>query len=124
MISIVDDDESVREATKGLVRSLGYNAASFGSVEEFLNSAQRHDTSCIIADVQMPGTGGIELQSRLIEEGDRTPMIFITAFPEERVRAMALEAGAVGYLTKPFDEAHLIACLERALDSPIVEMGG
>ena len=96
LISIVDDDESVREATNGLVRSLGYNAASFGSAEEFLNSAQRHETSCIIADVQMPGTSGIELQSRLIEEGDRTPMIFITAFPEERVRAMAWRRERLG----------------------------
>ena len=120
LISIVDDDESVREATQGLMRSLGYSAITFGSVEDFLNSAQRRDTSCIIADVQMPGTGGIELQSRLIAESDRIPMIFITAFPEERVRAKALEAGAVGFLSKPFDEAHLLTCLESALGNPSV----
>ena len=115
VISIVDDDESVREATKGLVRSLGYVAVTFESAEEFLNSERMRDTSCIIADVQMPGVSGVELQDRLIAEGHRLPMIFITAFPEDRVRARALQAGAVGYLSKPFDEEHLIGCLDRAL---------
>jgi FixJ family two-component response regulator len=115
VISIVDDDESVREATKGLVRSLGYTAATFGSAEEFLNSEQRHDTSCVIADVQMPGLSGVEMQRQLIAEGDRLPMIFVTAFPEDRVRASAMAAGAVGFLSKPFNEEHLIGCLDSAL---------
>ena len=115
MISIVDDDESVREATKGLVRSLGYRAAVFGSAEEFLESERVQDTACVITDIQMPGLSGVELQSHLIAEGHRVPMIFITAHPEERTRAQALGAGAIGYLGKPFDEGHLIACLERAL---------
>jgi FixJ family two-component response regulator len=115
VISIVDDDESVREATKGLVRSLGYTAATFGSAEEFLNSERKYDTSCIIADVQMPGLSGVEMQRRLIAEGHRLPMIFVTAFPEDRVRASAMEAGAVGFLSKPFNEEHLIGCLDCAL---------
>jgi FixJ family two-component response regulator len=115
VISIVDDDEEVREATKGLVRSLGYAAATFGSAEEFLNSEQRYETSCIIADVQMPGLSGVEMQRRLIAEGDRLPMIFVTAFPEDRVRASAMAAGAVGFLSKPFNEEHLIGCLDSAL---------
>jgi FixJ family two-component response regulator len=115
VISIVDDDESVREATKGLVRSLGYTAATFESAEEFLNSERRYDTSCVIADVQMPGLSGVEMQRRLIEEGHDLPMIFVTAFPEDRVRATALEAGAVGFLSKPFNEEHLIGCLDSAL---------
>ena len=115
MISIVDDDESVREATRGLVRSLGYRAATFGSAEEFLTSERVHDTSCLIADVQMPGLSGLELQSHLIAEGHPMPMIFITAFPEARVRTQALEAGAFGFLSKPFDEENLIACLDKAL---------
>ncbi len=115
MISIVDDDESVREATKGLVRSLGYTAATFESAEEFLNSERRYDTSCVIADVQMPGLSGVEMQRRLIEEGHDLPMIFVTAFPEDRVRATAMEAGAVGFLSKPFNEEHLIGCLDSAL---------
>jgi len=115
VISIVDDDESVREATKGLVRSLGYTAVTFGSAEEFLSSERMPETSCIIADVQMPGVSGVEMQDRLIAEGHRLPVIFITAFPEDRVRERALEAGAIGYLSKPFNEEHLIGCLDKAL---------
>lgn len=115
VISIVDDDESVREATKGLVRSLGYTAVTFGSAEEFLSSERMPETSCIIADVQMPGVSGVEMQDRLIAEGHRLPVIFITAFPEDRVREHALEAGAIGYLSKPFTEEHLIGCLDKAL---------
>ena len=115
VISIVDDDESVREATKGLVRSLGYTAVTFGSAEEFLSSERMPETSCIIADVQMPGVSGVEMQDRLIAEGHRLPVIFITAFPEDRIRERALEAGAIGYLSKPFNEEHLIGCLDKAL---------
>jgi FixJ family two-component response regulator len=117
LISIVDDDESVREATMGLVRSLGYVAATFASAEEFLGSEHRHDTSCIIADVHMPGLSGVDMQSHLVAEGHRLPMIFVTAFPDERLRARALEAGAFGFLSKPFNEEHLIGCLDRALNS-------
>jgi FixJ family two-component response regulator len=115
VISIVDDDEEVREATKGLVRSLGYTAATFGSAEEFLNSERRYDTSCIIADVQMPGLSGVEMQRQLIAEGQRLPMIFVTAFPEDRIRVSAMAAGAVGFLSKPCKEEHLIGCLDSAL---------
>jgi FixJ family two-component response regulator len=117
VISIVDDDESVREATMGLVRSLGYAAATFASAEEFLDSEHRHDTCCIIADVHMPGLSGVDMQSHLVAEGQRLPMIFVTAFPDERLRARALEAGAFGFLSKPFNEEHLIGCLDRALNS-------
>ena len=115
VISIVDDDESVREATKGLVRSLGYVAATFASGEEFLNSGRVNDTSCLITDVQMPGLDGLELQSRLTAMGRHVPIIFVTAFPQERIRARALKAGAFGFLSKPFSDASLIACLDRAL---------
>jgi FixJ family two-component response regulator len=115
VISIVDDDESVRETTRGLVRSLGYVAATFESAEDFLGSGRVHDTACLISDVQMPGMSGIELQSRLIAEGNRLPVIFITAFPEARARTQALLAGALGFLSKPFNEQKLIDCLELAL---------
>jgi FixJ family two-component response regulator len=115
MISIVDDDESVREATRGLVRSLGYSAAAFASAEEFLGSDRLLDTSCLITDVEMPGLSGIELQSRLAADGHRIPIIFITAYPEERVRARAEEAGAFGFFGKPFDEERFIGCLGRAV---------
>ena len=116
MISIVDDDAAGREATQVLVRSLGYRAITFASAEDFLQSESVHDTSCLITDVQMPGLSGVELQSLLLARGHRTPIIFITAFPEERIRARALEAGAVGFLSKPFDEERLIDCLNQALD--------
>ena len=115
VISILDDDESVREATKGLVRSLGYKAVTFASAEEFLQSDRLRDTSCLISDVEMPGVSGVELQERLTAAGNRTPIVFITAFPDERIRARALAAGACGFLSKPFSDESLIACLNEAL---------
>jgi FixJ family two-component response regulator len=117
LISIVDDDEEIREATKGLVRSLGYQAATFASAEEFLQSSSVECTSCLIADVQMPGLSGIDLQSRLIAEGVNMPTIFITAFPEESTRLRAMTAGAIGYLGKPFTEDNLLKCLDTVLGS-------
>ena len=115
VISIVDDDESVREATKSLVRSLGYHAVTFGSAEEFLGSDRMYDTTCLIADVQMPGMSGVDLQARLIASGHRTPIIFITAFPEDRICARAMTAGAYGFLSKPYKDDQLIECLDKAL---------
>jgi FixJ family two-component response regulator len=91
VISIVDDDESVREATKGLVRSLGYGVATFASAEAFLQSDQINDTECVISDVQMPGLSGVELQSQLIADGNRTPIIFFTASQEERTCVTAMK---------------------------------
>jgi FixJ family two-component response regulator len=118
MISIVDDDEAVREATKGLLRSLGYRAATYSSAEEFLESDDLSETSCLITDLHMPGLSGLDLQSRLISGGYHVPIIFITAFPEDGVRARAMKAGAVGFMSKPYNEAHLIGCLDRALNAP------
>ena len=117
MISIIDDDAFVRVATDGLVRSLGYRTTTFASAEDYLQSDRINDTSCVITDVQMPGLSGVELQSVLLARGDPTPMIFITAFPEEKVRRRVLEAGAIGFLSKPFDDEHLIAHLQTALRS-------
>jgi FixJ family two-component response regulator len=115
LISIVDDDEEMREATKGLIRSLGYQAATFASAEEFLQSDSVDNSSCLIADVQMPGLSGIDLRRDLIARGIKMPTIFITAFPEEGARLRALTAGAIGYLGKPFSEDSLLECLNRAL---------
>ena len=115
VISIIDDDPSVRQATDGLVRSLGYRAMTFASAEDFLQSDHLDDTSCVITDVQMPGLSGVELQSVLNARGARLPIIFITAFPEDRIRRCVLAAGAVGFLSKPFEEAVLIEHLETAL---------
>ena len=117
MISIIDDDPFVRAATDGLVRSLGYRATTFASAEDYLQSDRMNDTSCVITDVQMPGLSGVELQSLLIARGNCTPMIFITAFPEEKVRRRALEAGAIGFLSKPFNDEELIEHLQTALRS-------
>jgi FixJ family two-component response regulator len=118
MIAIVDDDKSVREATKSLVRSLGYQAATFGSAEEFLGSAQLKATSCLITDVRMPGMSGVELQERLIADGRNMPTVFISAFSDERVQQKVLESGAIGYLRKPFEEDRLIECIDTALKGP------
>ena len=119
MISIIDDDPSVREATDGLVRSLGYRATTFASAEDFLQSDRVHDTSCLITDVHMPGLSGTELQSELIARGSRLPIIFISAFSEEGICRRVLEAGAIGFLSKPFDEERLIKHLETALHGSI-----
>jgi FixJ family two-component response regulator len=121
MISIVDDDRSLREATKGLVRSFGYGADAFASAGEFLQSDRVNDSSCLILDVNMPGLSGIELQSQLIARGNRMPIIFITAVPEETTRAKAIEAGAIGFLSKPFREEWLINHLDVALNRGRVE---
>lgn len=115
MISIVDDDQSVREATGSLVRSFGYDARTFSSAEEFLDSALAGTSDCVITDVEMPGLSGVELQDRLKSLGHSTPVIFVTAFANEKVRKQAIKAGAIGVLSKPFDCAALIACIETAL---------
>jgi FixJ family two-component response regulator len=115
VISIVDDDESVRIAMNSLVRSLGYVAYAFASAEDFLRSPRMDETSCLITDVQMPGMNGVELQSLLRAKGYRMPILFMTAYPDERTRARSLDGGAVCYLSKPFDEQILIRCLETAL---------
>ena len=115
VISIIDDDGSVRTATYNLVRTLGYVVHTFESAGEFLRSPHLNDTSCVIADVQMPAMSGLELQAHLLAEGYRVPFIFITAFSAENARAQALRAGASCFLTKPFTGEALISCLEIAL---------
>ena len=115
-ISVVDDDESVREAIRGLMRSLGYTAQAFRSAEEFLTSRQVPHTSCLIADVQMPGMTGLELHRHLVASGKTIPTILITAYPDDSVRERALGDGVVGYLSKPFDENDLLACIRSSLD--------
>ena len=115
VISIIDDDESVREATKSLVRSLGYKAAVFASAEEYLQSDRLDHSSCLITDLHMPGMSGADLQDRLIADGRQIPMIFVTAYYEEKVRDRVLDAGAYGFLRKPFNDESLIECLDKAL---------
>jgi FixJ family two-component response regulator len=116
IISIVDDDASVRTATLRLLRSMGFDAHAFASAQEYLQSPRLNDSGCLIADVEMPGMTGVKLQEHLIARGRTTPMIFITAFPEERIRDQAMRAGAIAFLTKPFDESRLLECVEQALE--------
>ena len=115
LISIVDDDEPMREAVKGLMKSWGYRVEAAASAEEFLRSPHVHSTSCLIADVQMPGMTGFELHQRLSASGKPIPTILITAYPDDGVRERALAAGVIGYLSKPFDENDLLACIRSAL---------
>jgi FixJ family two-component response regulator len=115
LVAIVDDDTSVRTTTDSLVRSFGYAVNTFASAEEFLRSNRLDDLSCVISDVQMPGMSGVELQAHLLTQGYHVPFIFVTAFPDDRVRAQALRAGAICYLTKPFDGDSLVQCLQAAL---------
>lgn len=117
MVAVIDDDESVRKALASLLRSLGIAVLTFGEAREFLQSPRRSEAACLIVDVQMPGMGGLELQERLITLGQRTPIIFITAYPEAKLRDRALAAGAVAFLGKPFAAQELIRCTEDALRS-------
>ena len=115
LIAVVDDDESMRDAIQSLVRSLGHNASTFASANEYLKSEQIHDTSCLVTDVQMPGMNGLDLQDHLIARGDRIPVIFITGHPNDIVRARAMKAGAIDFLVKPFRPDHFIGCIDKAL---------
>jgi len=117
VVSIVDDDESIREGMMDLIGSLGFRVVSFASAEEFLKSDHLHSTSCLIADVQMPGMTGPELHSKLVSSGVTIPTLLITAHPDERVRVRALNAGVICYLIKPFAEDDLLDCIRSALDS-------
>jgi len=115
MISIVDDDVCAREGINDLVTSMGYRTATFASAEEFLEHASIRDTACVIADLQMPGLSGLDLQDRLVNQGCRVSFILVTAFPDDQYRARALAAGAAGFLTKPFDDQSLLRCLTAAV---------
>jgi FixJ family two-component response regulator len=115
-VAVVDDDESVREATKHLLQLLGYATVSFASAEDFLKSGRVRDMACLITDVHLPGMSGVELQGRLILDGYRIPLVFMTAFPDDAIRARVLKDGALCYLTKPLQEQSLITCVERALE--------
>jgi FixJ family two-component response regulator len=117
IVSIVDDDASVRSAMESLVRSFGFVACVFGSAEEFLRSPQFGDSACVITDVQMPGTSGLDLQDLLIARGSRIPVIFITAFPERAIRNRALAGGAVAFLEKPFGVGTMIEVLRQAIST-------
>jgi len=116
-VAIVDDDDSLRSAIQDLLEAIGVPAQAFASAEEFLKSGQHHRTACLIADIRMPGMSGLELQTKLNADGCRIPTIFITAHGDEKMRMQALRAGAVEFLSKPFNDEALIESVRAALES-------
>jgi FixJ family two-component response regulator len=115
LISVVDDDESIRRTTTFLIESFGFRAAAFESAESFLKSGQLHNTSCLILDVQMPGMNGLELQSELVAAGYGIPVVFITSYEDKESRGRAMQAGAVAFLGKPFSDEQLLQTVRSAL---------
>jgi FixJ family two-component response regulator len=115
VISVIDDDPSIRVAANNLLRSRGYTVHIFASAEEFLRSSHLGETSCVIADVQMSGMSGLDLPAAMRAKGHDAPFIFITAFPDENLRERAMKAGATCFLAKPFAAPTLIRCLETAV---------
>ena len=118
MISVIDDDRSVREAVESLIRSLGYQAVTFTSAEEYLGSDRINNSECVITDIQMPGMTGLDLQDRLIADGYRRPIIFMSALAAEDVGANAVRTTASRFLKKPFSCEQPIDCLDWALRDP------
>ena len=118
IISVVDDDASVRRAISNFLRARGYVVHVFESAEEYLGSPHLNDTSCVIADVQMPAMNGFELVAKMRMHDRVAPFIFMSGSSDEGVRARALKAGAVCFLVKPFAATSLIACLDAVLGPP------
>ncbi len=115
MITIADDDESVRASTAALLRSAGYQVQTFASADDLLNSGALGETECLILDVRMPGTDGLELQHRLRTQGLLIPIIFITAYDDSSLRRRAMKSGAVEMFHKPFDATVFLAAVQTAL---------
>jgi FixJ family two-component response regulator len=115
-VAIVDDDEAMLDALKGLLKEAGFPARAFASAEEFLDSAEHQHTGCLIADIRMPGMSGLDLQTRLKADNIDIPIIFITAHGDEHLRMQALRSGAVEFLAKPFDDEVLLESVRAALD--------
>jgi len=115
IVSIVDDDESIRDAEGSLLRSAGFTVEAFASAEDFLNSTHRHHTACLVLDLRMPGMNGLELQQRLAAARSQIPIIFVSADADEEARARAFQAGAIDFLEKPFREEALLQAVQVAL---------
>jgi len=117
LLSVVDDDQSVRESLPDVIREFGFAAQVFSSAEGFLLSGSIDETSCLILDIAMPGISGPELQQELKRRGQEIPIIFITGQRDETIRTLMLEQGAAGFLLKPFSDADLLAAIKTALTS-------
>ena len=117
MVAIVDDDDLMRTALQGLLKSAGLVAQAFASAEEFLKSGHQRDIGCLITDIRMPGMSGLEFQAQLNADHYRIPTIFITAHGDAKMRMQAMRAGAVEFLAKPFDDDALLESVRAALES-------
>ena len=117
LIAVVDDDASVRLATVDLLASVGFASEVFEAAEDYLRSNAASRTACLILDVRMPGLNGLELQRLLADQGRSVPIIFITSYPNERVRRRAIRGGAICYLSKPYGEEELLGCIRLALEA-------
>jgi len=117
MVAVVDDDDLMRSALQGMLKSVGLSSQTFASAEEFLESGQLQQTACLIADIRMPGMSGLELQAKLNAEHRRIPTIFITAHGDARMRMQALRAGAVEFMAKPFDDGVLLKSVRAVLEN-------
>jgi FixJ family two-component response regulator len=115
LVCVVDDDSLMRDSTARLIRSFGFSVEAFASAEEFDNSGYLEETACLILDVRMPGTSGLELQRQLVANRRAIPVILITAYEDEGLRAQALRGGAIAFLLKPFSEESLLQALRSAL---------
>jgi FixJ family two-component response regulator len=116
IVAIVDDDESVGNAIKVFMRSIGLVAHAFSSGEEFLSSPELTRADCLVVDFDMPKMSGLDLHNNLSRLGKAIPTVMITAYPSDDIRARALQAGIICYLPKPFDESDLLNCIQTALD--------
>ena len=116
LVAIVDDDRSVQSALKDLMESAGLSARCFGSAEEFLELDARNQAACLVSDIRMPGMSGLELQAMLNAQGSRIPIIFITARGDAKMKMQAMKAGAIEFLSKPFDDEVLLESVRAALE--------
>jgi FixJ family two-component response regulator len=117
LLSVVDDDESIRDSLPDLIKEFGFAARAFSSAQEFLSSGSVDETGCLILDIAMPGMSGPELHQELKRRGEKVPVIFITGQKDETIRARVLKQGAVGFLLKPFSDAALLAAIKTALQA-------
>ena len=115
LVAIVDDDQSLRNATRDLLKAAGFSTATFEDAESFLGSASRASAACLVADMRMPGMTGLELYQALVASGERIPTVIITAHPEELTQSRARDAGITCYLSKPFAPDDLLDCVREAL---------
>ena len=115
LVSIVDDDESLRRSVKNLLTSVGFRVETFASAEAFLQSAHRTDTRCVVLDLRMPGMSGLDLLVHLGAAGPPIPVVILTAHSDDEARRRTLQAGAVAFLGKPFHGEALLGAVRRAL---------